>query len=243
MYTRKQVVTCVSIVYLILVTALAAYASSRATKLSIPISDVLTGFATVLPIVAGLLLEGGYDFNRLQERRNRRAKGSTPRPPIVIIANTLVLIYSTVVITLLGTHIAPASGLRCDLKDTWNRMFRAKDAEAIKTIQDAFQCCGLMNSHDEAWPFPDKITRVDACEKRFERTQGCLAPWRAEEQRLAGILMAVVLLVFVWQVSAPTSHLLSSGLPIAVHYPRRTHEERDMASPRAARRCLQSDCR
>lgn len=231
-YTRKQVVTCVSIVVTTrpsqdLVNMLSQlvprihycsscvcsisivlefsplttfrYASSRATGLSIPIPRILSGFATALPLVAGLLLEGGYDLNRRQERRQRAPKGTTPRPPLVIVANTLIFIYSTVVITLLGTHVAPVSNLRCGLDEGWKHMFSTKDT-AIKDIQDALNCCGLVNSHDRAWPFPDKTHDQHACEKQFERTTGCLVPWRQEEQRVAGILMAVVGMVFVWQV-------------------------------------------
>ncbi|KAF2273330.1 uncharacterized protein EI97DRAFT_161140 [Westerdykella ornata] len=198
-YTSKQVVTSVSIVYLVLVTALAAYATSRAKSLSIPIPDALSGLATALPIVAGLLLEAGYDFTRRVEQRRQRPKGNTPRPPLVIIVNTLIFIYSTAVITLLGTHVAPSSGLRCGLDQRWRDLFTHKNADAIRAIQDAFNCCGYVNSHDQAWPFPDKNHDQHACETAFGRTRGCLGPWRHEEQRVAGILMAVVAMVFVWQ--------------------------------------------
>ena len=50
------------------------------------------------------------------------------------------------------------------------------------------------------WPFPSKSQPVDACEKAFNRHNGCLGSWKAEEQRLAGMLMGVVCMVFIWQV-------------------------------------------
>jgi hypothetical protein len=81
-------------------------------------------------------------------------------------------------------------------------MFKRKNAEGIRTIQEAFNCCGFVNSHDQAWPFPDKTHDQHACETAFGRTNGCFEPWRREEQRVAGIMMAVVGLVFVWQVCA-----------------------------------------
>ncbi|KAF2749136.1 hypothetical protein M011DRAFT_466254 [Sporormia fimetaria CBS 119925] len=199
-YTRKQIVTCISIVYLVLVTALAAYAGSRAQQLSLPISDVLIGFVEALPIIAGLVLEVGYDGTRHQERRRKLPKGDTRGPPLVIVANTVIFIYSTAVMTLLGTHVGPVPGLRCGLEERWTQMFRLKKEEPIRTIQDAFKCCGLINSHDRAWPFPDKTHDQHACEKTFGRTSGCLVPWRQEEQRMAGIMMAAVGLVFLWQL-------------------------------------------
>ncbi|KAF2263247.1 hypothetical protein CC78DRAFT_289082 [Lojkania enalia] len=198
-YTRKQIITFVSIVYLIFATALAGYASFRANSLSIPIPRVLSFFTTVLPVLAGLVLETAYDLTRRQERRERIPRGQTPRPPLIIIANTIIFIYSTVVITLLGTHAAPPSGLDCSLRNRWQRLYTTKDEEAVRVIQNAFNCCGLLNSHDRAWPFPDRSHDAYSCENAFGRTVGCIKPWKAEEQNMAGILMGVVGLVFVWQ--------------------------------------------
>ncbi|KAH8730563.1 hypothetical protein GQ44DRAFT_768324 [Phaeosphaeriaceae sp. PMI808] len=198
-YTRKQVVTCVSLLYLIIAFGLAGYVSSRANQRSVPISDVLTGFTTGLPILAGLLLEGGYGYTRHQERQKGLSRGTTQRPPLVIVANTIIFIYSTVVITLLGTHTGPGSGLNCGLRERWQNLYRSKDEDAIKTIQDVFSCCGFANSRDMPWPFPSKTHGVDSCEKAFGRTNGCFAPWKAEEQKIAGLLMGVVGMVFTWQ--------------------------------------------
>ncbi|KAF1950995.1 hypothetical protein CC80DRAFT_215145 [Byssothecium circinans] len=206
-YTRKQVVTCISIVFLLLVTALAGYATSRIDRLSLPIPNSLAYATTVLPIVSGLLLEAGYDFTRVQERRKRLPRGNTPRPPLVIVVNTLIFIYSTVVITLLGTHAAPSSGLDCGLREKWTGLYSHKNVARVKTIQDAFNCCGFKHSRDMAWPFPDKTHKVTACEEAFGHTNGCLSPWKGEEQRVSGILMATVALVFLWQfaiIAIPT---------------------------------------
>jgi hypothetical protein len=149
-----------------------------------------------------LLLECGYDFTRRQERRQHLGRGEIQRPPLVIIANTLIFIYSSVVITLAGTHAAPPSGLDCGLHERWQALFKHKNAEAIRKIQDAFKCCGFANPRDMAWPFPDKSHDAHACEATYsERTTGCLGAWKAEEQQIAGLLMAVVGMVFIWQVS------------------------------------------
>ncbi|KAJ4297491.1 hypothetical protein N0V90_005383 [Kalmusia sp. IMI 367209] len=188
-YTRKQAVTTISVI------------------LSLPIPNGLAYATTVLPVISGLLLEVGYDLTRRQERRERLPRGDTKRPPLVIVANTLIFIYSTVVITLLGTHAAPTSGLDCGLRERWIDLYHNKDVEGVRAIQDAFNCCGFKNSKDMAWPFPDKTHKATACEESFGRTNGCLAPWKGEEQRMAGILMTVVGLVFLWQfliIAVPT---------------------------------------
>ncbi|KAF2639219.1 hypothetical protein P280DRAFT_470597 [Massarina eburnea CBS 473.64] len=206
-YTRKQIVTCVSIVVILLLTALAGYAASRAEQLSLPIPKSLAYATTLLPAVSGLLLEAGYDLTRVQERRKRLPRGDTPRPPFVIVANTVIFIYSTVVITLLGTHAAPSPGLNCGLREKWTTMFSRKNVEKIRTIQQSFSCCGFQNSRDMAWPFPDKTHKVTACETTFGHTNGCLGAWKGEEQRIAGTLMAVVGLVVIWQfviIAVPT---------------------------------------
>ncbi|KAF5844424.1 hypothetical protein GGP41_001409 [Bipolaris sorokiniana] len=207
-YTKKQIVTCLSVVYLVIAAALAGYAASRANARSVPIAETLTGFTTALPIVSGLLLELGYDLTRRRERRQRLGRGDIQRPPLVIIANTLIFIYSTVIITLSGTHVAPASSLNCGLRERWQTLFKHKDATAIRQIQDAFSCCGLVNSRDMAWPFPDRTHDSRACEATYHgRASGCLVAWKAEEQKIAGLLMTVVGMVFLWQfaiIAIPT---------------------------------------
>jgi hypothetical protein len=196
----------------------------------VPISDTLTGFTAALPIVAGLLLQGGYDFTRRQERRQRLERGEIQRPPLVIVANTIIFIYSTVVITLLGTHAAPPSGLDCGLRGRWQQLFKSKDLKAIRTIQDAFNCCGLANPRDMAWPFPDRSHDQRACETTFNRSHGCLAAWKAEEQQMAGLLIAVVGMVFLWQVCKLLHRCTRPLTRLAVRYHRDSHTKRVLAS-------------
>lgn len=154
----------------------------------------------MLPIISGILLECGYDLTRRQERRQHLTRGEIKRPPLVILVKTIIFIYSTAVITLLGTHAAPSAELDCGLRSRWQTLFRQKDAGAIRAIQDAFQCCGLTNPQDMAWPFPDKSHDQHACEKAFGRTSGCFGAWKGEEQQIAGMLIGVVCMVFMWQV-------------------------------------------
>jgi predicted membrane protein len=127
-------------------------------------------------------------------------RGAIERPPLVIVANTIIFIYSTVVITLLGTHVAPASGLDCGLRQRWQNLFRIKDSKSIKAIQDAFSCCGYSNPRDMAWPFQDKTHPATACQEAFARNTGCVSAWKAEEQQVAGLLMGVVGMIVLWAV-------------------------------------------
>lgn len=197
-YTRKQIVTFISIVYLVFTTAIAGYAASRANRLSVPISDTLTGFATALPALSGILLECGYDLTRRKERRSHLERGEIQRPPYVIVVNFVIFIYSTVVITLLGTHAAPPSELDCGLRRQWQSLFRTKDSSSIRAIQDQYNCCGFANSKDMAFPFPGKGIKPETCQELSGNTKGCLGPWKAEEQHIAGLLMGVVGLVVIW---------------------------------------------
>jgi hypothetical protein len=183
--------------------------------LSVPISDTLTGFATALPVISGILLECGYDLTRRKERRAHMERGEIQRPPFVIVANFIIFIYSTVVITLLGTHAAPPSDLDCDLRKRWQTLFRQKDASAVRAIQDQYQCCGFANPRDMAWPFPDKLHKPNTCQESFGRTKACSGPWKAEEQHLAGLLMLVVGLVVIWAVR---QHFLEDHIHLLISF-------------------------
>ena len=181
---------------------LISYATSRSLQLSLPIPRGLAYSTTTLPLFSALLLELGYVSTRRQQQQRQRKRqllADSTHSPLVIIAHITVVIYSTAVITLLGTHATPSSELDCGLRERWVSLFRQKN-EVIRTIQDRFQCCGFKNPKDMAWPFADKNHRADACELDFGRDQGCLDAWKGEERRLAGILMAVVGLVSLWQV-------------------------------------------
>jgi len=79
-------------------------------------------------------------------------------------------------------------------------LFRAKNGDVIRRIQDGLDCCGLHTKVDMAWPFPSKDNLADACIKRFERERNCFEVWRAEERGVAGMAVGVVVGVVVWKI-------------------------------------------
>lgn len=99
------------------------------------------------------------------------------------------LVYETLVATLAGTHIAPAGGLNCALRDRWGELWvEIRDGkERLGVVQGRLECCGFSGPGDRA---------VGGC----EWSRGCLEPWRQAEKRVAAILLAVAVGVFVWMV-------------------------------------------
>jgi hypothetical protein len=106
------------------------------------------------------------------------------------------LIYETVVATLALTHILPPEALVCGLGDRWEKLYVAKDGDAIRAIQDSFKCCGFRTVKDRAFPWGSP----SQCSDVFEYTRSCLKRWRKAEQINAGLLLLVAVIVFVLKV-------------------------------------------
>ncbi|KAF1988992.1 hypothetical protein K402DRAFT_12228 [Aulographum hederae CBS 113979] len=200
-YTKRQITTAVSIIYLIVLTALAGFATHQVREFSLPIPSLLSILTVFLPAISGLTLE--TTFTRTPSKLLKPKKKSTvPRFSRAFLISVFILtVYETAVAALLGEHIGPTGGLRCGLDETWRRLYSKKDSDAIRRIQDAGDCCGLHSGLDMAWPFPAKGVRPDRCLERFERTASCFEGWRAREQSVAGLMLAVVIGVFLWECS------------------------------------------
>lgn len=94
----------------------------------------------------------------------------------------------------------PGAARDCGLSGIWERLFRTKDAQSVKAIQDAFECCGFRSVKDMAWPFPPVQV---ACAQRFDRALPCRGPWTGALQRSAGVELGVVVIIAFLQVSKP----------------------------------------
>jgi hypothetical protein len=84
-------------------------------------------------------------------------------------------------------------------------MVQAKNENSIRRIQDSLNCCGLHSLKDRAWPFPDNRNDASTCQALTHRSQSCFAAWRKEEQEVAGMLLLVVIMAFVWKASPSAS--------------------------------------
>jgi len=113
---------------------------------------------------------------------------------------TAILIYETVLATIAGTHLSPSGSLTCALRERWETMFRGKDSEDIRRIQDAFGCCGFNSPRDMAFPFPSQGHGADTCMVRYDRDTACVDAWRNEERKVAIMLLVIPLAVFLWKV-------------------------------------------
>ncbi|KXT07456.1 hypothetical protein AC578_553 [Pseudocercospora eumusae] len=220
---RKVQVACEDgVVFLAGLTILAAYALHRCNALNLPIPNSLSAFIVALPPLAGIVLESLISF-----QYQHAAKGRIQNSKVFQSVNALFLVYEAVVATLAGTHIMPVGGLWCPLHDKWSEMFRNKDSQAIRSIQDAFACCGFASTKDMAWPFPDNKHGSDACVVRFERDTACLNPWRHEEQKIAIMLLVVPVVLFV----TPGFGFDASWLPSTLRLPTEDNQSSDRSRP------------
>lgn len=95
------------------------------------------------------------------------------------------------------------------MREKWQSLFHDKNADKIKRIQEAFDCCGFRSVRDMPWPFPSHDVSIDTCTQRFDRHVGCEGAWRDKERLVAGLMIGVAAGVFLWVVRIL---LLSSNL-------------------------------
>ncbi|KAH7386259.1 hypothetical protein BKA64DRAFT_711489 [Cadophora sp. MPI-SDFR-AT-0126] len=186
---------------LLVLTGIAGYAYTQIRALSLPIPKALALLTVVLPLITGISAQGTYGLVR---RANNEPYQLTI-PLIAVIG--FQLIYETVIATLALTHMIPPSALNCELGTRWQMLWRMKDANAVRTIQDALNCCGFNTVLDRSWPFEDPT----ACSKTFNRNQPCVRPWRRSEQNMAGLLLLVAVIVFIIKVLSLISLLTSNS--------------------------------
>ncbi|GAB7335587.1 hypothetical protein MBLNU13_g07920t1 [Cladosporium sp. NU13] len=178
----RTIVISLSAIYLLLLTTLAAYALHRNDFLSLPIPNILGALCIALPPLAGVALE---TTTSLLATANRTSTSTTKPLTLTTTSNNnnrprlspsratqiqqtvvaLLLIYETVLATLAGTHLRASD---CELREKWQGMFHAKDAQGIRAIQEALQCCGFGSTKDMAWPFPGQGRGAGECVARAE---------------------------------------------------------------------------
>lgn len=198
-YSKRQIVTVLSAVFLVFLTGVASYALHLIRFYSLPIPTFLGALTVGLPAIAGLSLESAIQFRR-QSSQIASTKHRLQRGHYVTVAVCILLILETAVATLSGTYIAPIAGLACGLDNEWLRLFRAKDGTRIQRIQDSLDCCGLHSVKDKAYPFPSSDVSVKSCSTRYGRNASCFDGWRREERKAASVILAVTVVVALWKV-------------------------------------------
>jgi hypothetical protein len=96
----------------------------------------------------------------------------------------------------------PSTLLSCELESQWTSLFRQKNAQAIRIIENELHCCGFNSIHDRAWPFPSREVDVRACERDLGYVQPCIGPWRRQEQIAAGLVFTANFFTWIVLVSA-----------------------------------------
>ncbi|KAG5939915.1 hypothetical protein E4U59_002783 [Claviceps monticola] len=170
----------------------AIYQHINSATLSLPISPSMTIPTILLPLLA---LANALAYLRLSR---------SPKRHHALVARTLQAVqalFTTVLATLLFSNIVPSSAVRtCLLSTIWQRMFRSHDADAIRRIQDEFNCCGFNTVYDRAWPFPDHKS-AGRCAETYGRTLACVQPWTRTLQRNAGLEFGIVVAVGLFQIA------------------------------------------
>jgi hypothetical protein len=171
-----------------------SYEHTNSVTLSLPLSPVLTFLTILLPLFAAANATALPYLLREKARSPARLLVKLAHPAV---AQGIQRILIVVLATLYTTYMVPGASRDCSLSTIWSRLFRAKDAQSVKAIQDAFECCGFRSVKDMAWPFPP----VDvACAQRFDRALPCRGPWSSALQRSAGVELGVVVIVAILQV-------------------------------------------
>lgn len=171
----------------------------HSAHLSLPISSVVTILTILLPIIS---LFNSFIYPSLLH--NTRNSPNHLRRLSPTILQTLQGLLTTVLATLLFEDVVPSATVECLLENQWKNMFRAKDGESIRLIQDTLNCCGLNTLKDRAYPFT-KPPAPSPCAEMFGRNLACRAPWKAGLRSSAGADFGVVIAVGLLQVGSSYS--------------------------------------
>jgi len=179
-----------SLIVLIGLTALAGYSLYQTRALSLPISTIFAFAATLLPLVTFISTQLIQPLLRDQATISRNALS-------IILMSIFPLIYETIIATLSITYMFPG----CSLEDKWKQLYSNRDANAIRSIQDRFDCCGFNSVNDRAWPFPygrpEDGHGSDQCKRTYGRARSCRGPWQQQEKINASLFFTVAIFIFV----------------------------------------------
>lgn len=157
----------------------------HANNLYLPISLFTRVLAICLPIINGfaIYMTGSRSSKKLLPRRLRALVPTALSPAL-----TVLFMFDAVLVTLAGASLSPEN-LECAIERRWRFLFNTHNQKAIRSIQDALECCGLRTLVDQAWPFVPATT----CRESTGRTRACEPGWEgAERGALTGMIMVGV---------------------------------------------------
>lgn len=168
------------------------YSCYQIQTLSLPISQIFAIITLIFPLATATSARAAYAILRNQTSR--------VRPALFLAIVAFQLIYETIIATLSLTYIVP----NCRLEERWTKLYKNKEGDAIRRIQDRFNCCGFNTAVDHAWPFPHGRPEdgfgADQCERMFGRTRPCSGPWGQWVRINAGLFFTVAATIFVAKV-------------------------------------------
>ncbi|KAH8426523.1 uncharacterized protein LDX57_004258 [Aspergillus melleus] len=171
---------------------------SRTQSYSLPLPSWLPVITTLLPPLTVTVL-AAISILIPRTRANATAATNVAQRALFLIDQAH-SILSTIIATLALAYLFPENILSCRLEQQWQTYFSARNAGAIRSIQDTFQCCGLRSTHDRAWPFKDRTHGDDACERQLGFRQSCFAPWREEQRSVSWMIFVAAVLVWAVKV-------------------------------------------
>ncbi|KAJ5714428.1 uncharacterized protein N7483_011609 [Penicillium malachiteum] len=179
---------------------LARLSWSRTVSYYLPIPTWIPAVATIVSPVLGLIL-GVLSTWVLKSASQRDFEiWGIGIQRVLSALNQLHTILSTILATLALAYLYPEQLSTCNIEQQWQSMFKAKNADAIRTIQDSFQCCGLRSTRDRAWPFKDRTHGDNSCELQLGYTRSCLTPWRGQQQTASWMIFAAALLIVALKI-------------------------------------------
>ncbi|KAI5296432.1 hypothetical protein KEM52_002700 [Ascosphaera acerosa] len=199
---------------------LGIYAWVRAAKLSLPLNTTLPALATFLPVILTIITPLVSLLNKQQQSSTtangpRRARAAAVAGPAVFLlalipslrtfltfVDQLLTALPAILVALSTTYFTPEEIATCRLDAQWQRFWRSKDSDAIKSIQDQLKCCGYRSLQDRAWPFPDSQTE-GSCTAVLGYSKSCMKPWKDAERQAAVMVFVASVLGFFLKLRQP----------------------------------------
>jgi hypothetical protein len=156
---------------------LSIYSTSRVGALNLPVPPFAMALAIGLPITEVL----GTMWMFVSANLHTDA---------IVLSVWVLSVLDGSLITLATSRMSKQQ-LSCALERTWRNWFHLKDSHSIRRVQDALNCCGLLSTKDQAYPFPDKTHEANACEESFGRGASCYGGWEHEARTVYQMLLVV----------------------------------------------------